>query len=205
VLQEALRGGTLGDGSLRLNPAAPGLTDRILQSGQSIVGAQHVARAGSGLLLSRSIIGPASDEPTDKQQVPTVQAYLDAWGDSAGKPRIGMSRGIYPARDKATALAHLRHDVLRVATAQQGRFPAGETLESYCRRLHIFYGHPEEVAEGLRSDLVFPYATDIILQYSPVMPPLDEAIRILEQVATQIGPALGWQPQARREASAEHH
>jgi len=94
----------------------------------------------------------------------------------------------------------LRDDVLRVAKAQQNRFPAGESLESYCRRLHIFYGNPEEVAEGLRADKIFPFATDIILQYSPVMPPLDEAIGILEQIATQIAPALGWQP--RREMAS---
>jgi alkanesulfonate monooxygenase SsuD/methylene tetrahydromethanopterin reductase-like flavin-dependent oxidoreductase (luciferase family) len=193
----------LGNGSLRLNPAVPSLTDRIWQSGQSIVGAQHVARAGSGLLLSRSIIGPASDEPTDQQQVPTVEAYLEAWGENPGKPRIGMSRGIYPARDKATALAQLRHDVLRVAKAQSGRFPPGETLESYCRRLHIFYGNPEEVAEGLAGDKIFPFATDIILQFSPVIPPLGEAIRILEEVALTIAPALGWHPQQSWESSTE--
>jgi hypothetical protein len=106
-----------------------------------------------------------------------------------------MSRGIYPARDKQTALANLRDSVLRVVKSQTGRFPQGESLESYCRRLHIFYGNPEEVAQGLLGDKIFPYATDIILQFSPVIPPLDEAIRILEQVATQIAPALGWQPQ----------
>lgn len=194
VLQSALAGDALGESELRLNPPAPGLLNRIWQSGQSLAGAQYVAKAGSGLLLSRSIIGPSSDEPTDQQQVPTVQAYLDAW-QGKGKPRIGMSRGVYPARDKKDALERLRADVLRTAAAQPGRFPTGESLESYCRRLHLFYGHSEEVAEGLRNDKIFPYATDIILQFSPVIPPLDEAIRILEQLATQVAPALGWQPQ----------
>jgi alkanesulfonate monooxygenase SsuD/methylene tetrahydromethanopterin reductase-like flavin-dependent oxidoreductase (luciferase family) len=202
TVKAALRGEPLGESGLHLSPPAPGLIDRIWQSGQSVAGAQHVARAGSGLLLARSIIGPAADEPTDAQQVPTVQAYLEAWQDQHHPPRVGMSRGIYPAADKRTALTHLREDVLRVAAAQQGRFPAGETLESYCRRLHIFYGHPEEVAMGLAGDKIFPFATDIILQFSPVIPALDEAIRILEQVATQIAPALGWQPRAQRAADA---
>ncbi len=195
VLKNALRGEALGDGDLWINPEAPGLSERIWQSGQSIVGAQHVARAGSGLLLSKSIMGPNTDEPTDLQQVPTVQAYLEAWQGALGKPRIGMSRGVYPARDKQTALGHLRNDVLRVAKSQSSRYPTGESLESTCRRMHIFYGHPEEVAEGLRDDKIFPYATDVILQFSPVLAPIDEAIRILEQVATQIAPALGWQAQ----------
>jgi alkanesulfonate monooxygenase SsuD/methylene tetrahydromethanopterin reductase-like flavin-dependent oxidoreductase (luciferase family) len=203
VLKRALRGEPLGDGNLQLNPAAPALSSRIWQSGQSVIGAQHVAKAGSGLLLARSILGPNSDQPTDEQQVPVVEAYLEAWYGAAGKPRIGMSRGIYPAPDKRTALAHLREDVLRVAKTQQQRFPPGESLESYCRRLHIFYGPCEEVATGLGSDKIFPYASDLIVQYSPVIPPLDEAIHILEQVATQIAPALGWQPQRQGQQKEE--
>jgi len=194
LLQSALNGNTLGESELRLNPPAPSLSARIWQSGQSVVGAKHIANAGSGLLLSRSVIGPATDEATDQQQLPVVQAYLDGWQDTSQKPRVGMSRGIYPAADKASALAHLRKDVLRAAAAQQGRFPPGESLESYCRRLHLFYGTPEEVVDGLRGDKVFPYATDLILQFSPVIPELSEAIRILEVIATEIAPALGWRP-----------
>ena len=201
VVQAALRGEPLGTSDLRLNPAAPTLAARIWQSGQSVVGAQHVARAGSGLLLARSIIGPSSDAPTDEQQVPTVQAYLDEWkkmwGHTQMQPRIGMSRGIYPARDKATALDCVRAGVLRMAASQPTRFPQGESLEDYCRRLHLFYGPPAEIAAGLAQDRVMPFATDLILQFSPVIPTLDEAIHILEQVATQIAPALGWQPAQR--------
>jgi alkanesulfonate monooxygenase SsuD/methylene tetrahydromethanopterin reductase-like flavin-dependent oxidoreductase (luciferase family) len=194
LLQSAFQGESLGESDLRLNPPSPSLSERIWQSGQSIVGAQHIAKAGSGLLLSRSVVGPATDEATDQQQVPVVKAYLDSWQEMEKTPRVGMSRGIYPAADKASALAHLRQDVLRATAAQKGRFPPGESLESYCRRLHIFYGHPEEVADGLRGDQIFPFATDVILQFSPVIPELGEAIRILEAIATEIAPALGWHP-----------
>ena len=41
---------------------------------------------------------------------------------------------------------------------------------------------------------VLPYATDLILQFNPAVPPLHQAIRMLEQVATEIAPQLGWQP-----------
>lgn len=201
LIKRALRGEPLGESELSLNPASPTLCDRIWQSGQSLVGAQHVAMAGSGLLLSRSIIGPSTDDATDVQQVPTVEAYIEACKQQGIAPRIGMSRGIYPARDKATALERLRADVFRMAKGQVGRFPPGESLESYCQRLHLFYGTSEEVAEGLRADKIFPYATDIIVQFSPVIPPLDEAIRILQEMATVIAPALGWQPRHVRTES----
>lgn len=202
VIQCALRGEPLGGGELRMQPVAPGLSERVWQSGQTLLGAQHVAQGGMGLLLSRSIIGDGGDEPTDHQQLPVVEAYKAAWQALNAKPRVGMSRGIYPASDKRTALGELREDVMRVvnSSAGGGRFVRDKTLEDYCRRLHIFYGHPEEIAVGLRGDGIFPHATDLILQFAPVIPSLDRAINILEQIATEIAPALGWQPKSRSEA-----
>lgn len=198
TLKAALRGEALGESDLRLNPPTPGLITRIWQSGASVVGAQHVARAGSGLLLARSIAGPTADQASDVQQVPIAQAYMEAWEDKEHAPRVGLSRGIYPAKDKREALERVREGVLRMAAAQRSRFPAGESLEEYCRRLHLFYGHPEEIAQGISADQVLPFASDLIVQFSPAIPPLHEAIRILEVMATEIAPALGWQAQPRR-------
>ena len=75
---------------------------------------------------------------------------------------------------------------------KHGNVAAGLPLEAYCERMHIAYGHPDEVAAYLLADQVFPYATDLILQFNPATPPLDQAIGLLEQIATQIAPALGW-------------
>jgi hypothetical protein len=142
-------------------------------------------------MLSRAAWG--SDEPTDVAQLPVARAYLAAW-DEPAKPRLGLSRGVFPAIDKQAALAGLREGVMRTAAGQQrqNNLPAGESLEYYCQRLHIAYGHPEEVAAGLLADRVAPYATDLILQFSPAIPPLDQSIRMLEQIATEVAPALGW-------------
>jgi alkanesulfonate monooxygenase SsuD/methylene tetrahydromethanopterin reductase-like flavin-dependent oxidoreductase (luciferase family) len=50
------------------------------------------------------------------------------------------------------------------------------------------------VAQRLATDRVLPLATDLIVQFSPAAPVLDEAIAALELLATQVAPALGWQP-----------
>jgi hypothetical protein len=50
------------------------------------------------------------------------------------------------------------------------------------------------VASRLASDRVLPLATDLIVQFSPPAPPLDEAMAGLEMLATRVGPALGWKP-----------
>jgi hypothetical protein len=77
---------------------------------------------------------------------------------------------------------------------KQGRVPAGLSLEEYCERIYIAYGHPEEAAATLAADQVLPHATDLILQFDPVFPSLDRAIWMLEQIATKVAPKLGWQP-----------
>jgi alkanesulfonate monooxygenase SsuD/methylene tetrahydromethanopterin reductase-like flavin-dependent oxidoreductase (luciferase family) len=192
TLQQALCGESIGDSGQRLQPPAPTLAERLWQSALSVQGAQYAAQHGVGLLLSRAAWG--SDEPTDVAQVPVAKAYQAAWQDRHVKPRLGLSRGVFPAADKRSALAGLREGVMRTAAGQQrqNNLPAGQSLEYYCERLHIAYGHPEEVAAGLLADRVAPYATDLILQFSPAITPLVQAILMLVQIATEVAPALGW-------------
>jgi len=196
LLQQALRGEPLGQSGQRLQPPAPTLLDRLWQSALSIRGAEYVAQQGVGLMLARAAWGHA--EPTDLVQLPVANAYGNRWQGQSTPPRIGLSRGIYPAADRATALAELRTGVMQSAElmVKQGNLPPGLDLEGYCQRMHIAYGHPEEIAATLAADRVLPYTTDLILQFNPVKPPLAQSIQMLEQITTQIAPALGWRPQS---------
>ena len=196
LLKRAFRGEPLGESERRLQPPAPTLADRMWLSALSALGAEYAARHAVGLLLSRAAWG--NDEATDIIQLPVAKAYQAAWEDQATKPGIGLSRGIYVAADKRTALNELREDVLRATKTmvKQGRIPPGLSLEGYCERMHIAYGHPEEAAASLAADRVLPYTADLILQFDPAFPPLDRAIRMLELIATQVAPALGWRPTA---------
>ena len=198
-LQRALRGESLNASGQRLDPPAPTLVHRLWQSALSEVGVQYVAQQGTGLLLSRAAWG--NNLPTDQVQLPLAKAYCAAWHNQAWPgqptpPRIGLSRGIYPAADKRTALAALAGPVMQLAgeMVKKGNLPAGLSLEECCTRMHLAYGHPDEVAATLLADQVLPYTTDLILQLNPANPPLDQAIRMFEQIATQIAPALGWRP-----------
>jgi alkanesulfonate monooxygenase SsuD/methylene tetrahydromethanopterin reductase-like flavin-dependent oxidoreductase (luciferase family) len=195
LLQQALRGEPLGQSGQRLQPPAPTLIDRLWQSALSSRGAEYVAQQEVGLMLARAAWGHA--EPTDLVQLPVADAYRTQWNGQTTPPRIGLSRGIYPASDRTTALAELRTGVMQSAElmVKQGNLPPGLNLEGYCQRMHIAYGHPEEITAALAVDRVLPYTTDLILQFNPVKPPLPQSIAMLEQIATQIAPALGWRPQ----------
>jgi alkanesulfonate monooxygenase SsuD/methylene tetrahydromethanopterin reductase-like flavin-dependent oxidoreductase (luciferase family) len=194
ALAGAFAGQPVGGTGFRLQPPAPGLAGRLWQAAFSREGARYVGSSGSRLLLNRAAFGSASR--TDEVQVGWAEAYLAAYSGPAEQVRIGLSRGVYPAADKRAAKAAIEAPVLRMAERmiEAGRFPAGLTSEEYFDLLHISYGSPEQVAEHLAGDRVLPLATDLIVQFSPAAPALDEAIAALELMATQVAPALGWKP-----------
>lgn len=181
-----------------LQPRAPDLRNRIWQGIFGHEGARYAAEAGSNLLLNRAAYG--YEGRTDHVQRPWADTFLAAWKEHprnlGRQPRIGLSRLVYPAADRRTAKAHLEVGVRRMADymVAQGRFPAGLDLEGYLDRLHAFYGHPDEVIEKLRDEQTLPIATDILCQVNPGVPTFDQTLKVLELIATEVAPTLGWKP-----------
>src|ERR1700722_17699593 len=192
VLRNALANQEVTTG-FTIQPPAGDFTDRIWQAVFSAEGARYAAAAGSNLLLNRAAYG--YNEPTDEVQRPWADAYLAAWNQPRA-PRIGLSRFVFPARDKQAALDQIGDDVHRAAQrfALRGAFPEGIGQAEALRRFHCFYGHPDQILTELKKEKVLPVATDLITQFNPAVPDHDAAIRALELIATEIAPALGWQP-----------
>ncbi|MFJ6074092.1 LLM class flavin-dependent oxidoreductase [Streptomyces sp. NPDC093065] len=198
VLRRALRGEEVGAPGFRVQPTPGDFTDRIWQGVFSARGAAYAASLGSNLLLNRAAYG--HDASTDEVQRPWTDAYLTAWNRPRG-PRIGVSRLVFPAKDRRTALAHIGDDVHRAALrmAKSGAFPEGLDRDEALRRFHAFHGSPEEIVAAFRQEKVLPLATDLITQFNPAVPDQDATIRALELIATEVAPALGWSPAPRNE------
>ncbi|MEU1972164.1 LLM class flavin-dependent oxidoreductase [Microbacterium sp. NPDC019599] len=202
AVRAALRGEPLdADGNV-LKAASPDLADnRSWHAVFSAAGAAHVASEGANLLLNRAAYG--YDEPTDVVQRPWAESYLEAWKEPRAA-RIGLSRLIFAAEDKRTALNHIGDaliDNVRRANAG-GQSWGAETLENALFRYHAHYGHPDEVVAQLQAEKVLPLATDLLAQFNPARPGLDASIRALELLATEVAPALGWRPANRRQDAA---
>jgi alkanesulfonate monooxygenase SsuD/methylene tetrahydromethanopterin reductase-like flavin-dependent oxidoreductase (luciferase family) len=189
IIHDALAGSPINGTAAILYPPAPTLGDRIWESTLSTAGAARAARNANGLLLARTAF--MSSEPTDVAQLPVAQTYLR---DSA-QPRIGLSRAVYPAEDRQTAVAHMASGVAEYVDTmvERGFFPRGLTQDEYFTRSHIHYGHREQVVASLRADLVFPFATELICQVHPGHPAPDQILTALERIANEVAPALGWQ------------
>jgi alkanesulfonate monooxygenase SsuD/methylene tetrahydromethanopterin reductase-like flavin-dependent oxidoreductase (luciferase family) len=203
IIQETLAGRPINGTAAVLYPPAPALNARVWESTLSREGGARIGGHGNGLLLARTAF--QSSDPTDVSQLPVAEAYLkqlaraEPVGRSAGAvtPRIGLSRAVYPADDRKTAIAHLEHGVSDYVDQMVGRgfFPRGLSQEQYFARSHIHYGHPDEVIASLQTDLVFPLATELIVQVHPGHPTADQFAKALERIAREVAPALGWRPQ----------
>lgn len=185
TLKRALAGETLGEDNQRLRPPAPTLGDRLWLSALSIRGAQYAAQNDAGLLLSRFV--GSEEQAAGQEQEPVAVAFREAWGERPLPPRVGLSRGIYLGSDRRDALSQIEKYAM-------GGIPPDLTPEGFCQRTHIAYGTPEDVAARLAADRVLPYTTDLILQFDPIHPPLERILKMLEQVAKEVAPALGWRP-----------
>jgi alkanesulfonate monooxygenase SsuD/methylene tetrahydromethanopterin reductase-like flavin-dependent oxidoreductase (luciferase family) len=193
VLRNALANHEVGNSGLTIQPPAGDFTGRIWQAVFSAPGAQYAAAAGSNLLLNRAAYG--YDQATDEVQRPWADAYLAAWSQPQ-TPRVGLSRFVFPAKDRKTALDQIAADVHKAAQrfSLRGAFPEGISQDEALVRFHCFYGHPDEIIAALQEEKVLPVATDLITQFNPAVPDHDAAIRALELIATEVAPALGWQP-----------
>ena len=185
TLKKALAGEILGTDGQRLRPPAPTLGERLWLSALSIRGAQYAAENGAGLLLSRFV--GTEEQAAGQAQEPVAVAFREAWGERPAPPRIGLSRGIYLGSSRQAALDEIEKYAM-------GGLPPDLSPEGFCQRVHIAYGPPEDVAARLGADRVLPYTTELILQFDPIHPPLERILEMLEQVAEEVAPALGWQP-----------
>ncbi|ALJ18552.1 LLM class flavin-dependent oxidoreductase [Microbacterium sp. No. 7] len=201
AVRSALRGEALDADGTVVKAASPDLADTRSWHGVfSAEGAAHVAGEGANLLLNRATYG--YEEPTDVVQRAWAERYLAAWTGQR-RPRIGLSRLIFAADDRKTALDQIGDALIDgIRRSNAGARPLGpETLENALFRYHAHYGHPDEVIAQLRSERVLPLATDLLAQFNPGRPGLDASIRALELLATEVAPALGWRPAPERAAA----
>ncbi|WP_209440742.1 LLM class flavin-dependent oxidoreductase [Amycolatopsis thermoflava] len=190
TLRPALRGDLLPGGSHVLQPPAPGLAGRLWQSTSDTGRAAAIGRAGDGLLL-----GTAVHDPRTVQR-PLAEAYRTA----AVNPRYAIVHAVFPAKDRQTA----RDDLAPALDVHRANFAelAGLSAEEHLARINVHHGATEEVVDSLRADPALLGYLGPDSWFLPVVQhevsQVDADIERLRIIATEIAPALGWQPCALR-------
>jgi hypothetical protein len=155
-----------------------------------------VASAATNLLLPRTLPGDAS--LSAEQQALAATAFRETWSQP-WPGRVALSRPVYPSRDAATARRELATE-LRFQVEQANRIrarsglPADLTEQEFVDSRAFHLGSVDEVLESLLADPALHVADELICQVGHLGPGVERTIRALELIATEVAPALGWQP-----------
>jgi alkanesulfonate monooxygenase SsuD/methylene tetrahydromethanopterin reductase-like flavin-dependent oxidoreductase (luciferase family) len=194
TLLASLRGEPLPTGDV-VYPTAPGLDRRVWQGVFLPERAREAAAAGTHVLLPRAL--PADSRLAERQQADASIAFREAWA-WPWPGRVALSRPVYPSADLPTARCELAEE-LTFQVAQANRISAraggGTLTEQDFLDSGVFHiGSVEDVVAGLRADPAVPLADELICQVGHIGPGHERTLRMLELVATQVAPALGWRP-----------
>lgn len=200
-LRAAWNGEALSDDGNRLYPEAPQLNRRVWQATFSVAGAERAGKAGDGLLLSRT--QPRQEHAPHATladlQNPMIDAYLAALPAGVA-PRIMGSRSLFVADDRQLALRLAQQGLQRAAARLQGlsRPVRDNSVEALIASFDSHVGTPGDVLASLQEDSALARATDLAFQAHAIDPPHHHILRSLELIASEVAPALGWQPDIKQ-------
>jgi alkanesulfonate monooxygenase SsuD/methylene tetrahydromethanopterin reductase-like flavin-dependent oxidoreductase (luciferase family) len=182
-------GGAPGDATLAVQPQAPGLRDRIWWGSGSSATAPWVAEQGMNL-MSSTLLLEDTGVPFDELQAGQIRLFRDAW-EAAGherEPRVSVSRSVIPITsdlDRQLFGGDANQDQVGWLDGSMARF--GRT----------YTGDPDRIADELAQDAAVR-AADTLLLTVPNQLGVEYNARLLETIARDIAPAIGWSPAAAR-------
>ncbi|HJX42639.1 MAG TPA: LLM class flavin-dependent oxidoreductase [Geodermatophilus sp.] len=179
------REGVVEEWSDRVQPHSPGLRGRMWYGGASTRSAQWAGRAGVNLLTSSVVKAEDGSTGFAAIQAAQVRAYRDAGGTG----RVSQGLVVIPT-DGATPAQRERY-----ATYAAERRPRTASPQGPARLLFApdLVGPSEEIAEALYAHAGFREVTDVAFALPFSFAEADYE-QILTDVATRLGPLLGWSP-----------
>jgi alkanesulfonate monooxygenase SsuD/methylene tetrahydromethanopterin reductase-like flavin-dependent oxidoreductase (luciferase family) len=171
---------------LPVQPLSPGLPDRIWWGAGTRATAEWTAVKGMNL-MSSTLLSEDTGVPFDELQREQIDLYHAAWA-AAGherEPRVSVSRSVIPiTSDLDRAYFGGRGDADQVGYIEPG------VIARFGRS---YTGEPDQVAEELARDVAVQ-AADTLLLTVPNQLGVEYNAQMLETIAAQIAPAIGWQP-----------
>lgn len=181
--------GIVEEYSDHVQPHADGLVDRLWYGAGSERSVRWSAEHGLNLLTSSVISGELGDD-FDENQAHQIQVYRDAY-QGAGTPRVSQGLVVIPT-DSATPDQVRKYEAYvekRLPRTEVGHGPKN-TLFS-----RDFVGTSAQIAEQLAELEAFRLIDEVAfaLPFSFEQVDYDQ---IIEDIAGELGPKLGWSPSA---------
>ncbi len=180
-------GGRPSQGMLPIQPRSPGLERRIWWGAGSRDTAVWAAQQGMNLMSSTLLLEDAGT-PFDELQAGQIAAFREAWAEAAWdwQPRISVSRSVLPITSDEDRLYFGRDG---------GGDQVGPIDGAIARFGRSYSGEPDRIAAELAEDAAVA-AADTLLLTVPNQLGVEYNAQLLETVAKEIAPAIGWRPAA---------
>jgi alkanesulfonate monooxygenase SsuD/methylene tetrahydromethanopterin reductase-like flavin-dependent oxidoreductase (luciferase family) len=173
--------------SSRVEPHSPGLRSRMWYGGASLASAKW-AGANAVNLLTSSVVKAEESEDFEQVQLSHIRAFREA--HPAG-PRARVSQGLVVIpTDSACAAQRAKYEAYVAARTPRTAAPAGPARMMFARDI---LGPSARIAEALYAHAAFREVTEVAFAL-PFTFEHEDYVQILTDMATRLGPALGWAP-----------
>jgi alkanesulfonate monooxygenase SsuD/methylene tetrahydromethanopterin reductase-like flavin-dependent oxidoreductase (luciferase family) len=179
------REGVVEEFSDRVQPHSPGLRSRMWYGGGSLGSARWAGEQGMNLLTSSVV--KAEDGSTDFAAIQAAQIRAFRAANPAG--RVSQGLVVIPT-DGATAAQREKYAAYVAARTPRTASPQGPARLLFARDL---VGTAEQIAEQLYAHAGFREVTEVVFAL-PFSFTDEDYEQILTDIATRLGPALGWAP-----------
>ncbi|HET7568840.1 MAG TPA: LLM class flavin-dependent oxidoreductase [Gaiellaceae bacterium] len=182
---QADAGGAPSPQTLAIQPQSPGLPERIWWGSGSRETAVWAGEQGMNL-MSSTLLLEDTQVPFDQLQLEQIELFREAWAKAGHErePRISVSRSVLPiVSDLDRQLFGRGSDGDQVGYLDGG-------IARFGRQ---YTGEPDRIAAELAQDVAVA-AADTVLLTVPNQLGVEYNARMLETIAREIAPAIGWSP-----------
>ena len=170
----------------RVQPHAEGLGSRMWYGGSSLGSARWAGENGMNLLTS-SVVKAEESEDFAEIQLSLVRTFRAHHPDGA-RARVSQGLVVIPT-DSATPEQRAKYEEFARKRTPRTATPQGPARLLFAPDL---VGTSEEIAEQLYSHVAFREIDEVAFAL-PFTFDHDDYVQILTDIATVLGPALGWQ------------
>ncbi|WP_133916644.1 LLM class flavin-dependent oxidoreductase [Streptomyces sp. NBC_00582] len=174
----------------RVQPHSPGLGRRLWYGGGSVSSARWAGEHGMNFLTSSVVKADGPDDTRDfaEIQLSHVRAFRAAHPDGEAA-RVSQGLVVVPT-DSASPEQRARYEEFAAARLPRTRSPQGPARLLFAPDL---VGTSEEIAERLHAHAAFREIDEVAFAL-PFTFEHEDYVQILTDMATRLGPALGWRP-----------
>ena len=171
----------------RVQPHSPGLASRVWYGGASLRSAQWAGEQGLNFLTS-SVVKAEESEDFAQVQLSHVRRFR-AHHPSGSVARVSQGLVVIPT-DSASAEQRARYAAYAETRFARTREPQGPARLMFAPDL---VGMSDQIAESLYAHVAFREVDEVAFAL-PFTFAHEDYVQILTDLATRLGPALGWSP-----------